>query len=329
MKNRNFIFDERIPFQQRLHRVLKYQMENNPVYRVFYETITSQNIESVKPEQIPRLPVRAFKESKIASFDSREAELVFRSSGTGNMNRSVHYLKYSSLYLESVRNGFDTFYNHRDYTIWCYTPAYHDNPDSSLIYMLRKLIEWDRSGQSRFLPLNKGLEPEKIQEVSESGKKLMLFGAAFGLLDLLNLNRVKLPEDSVVIETGGMKTYRREMGKEELHRTLADGFGLPLTQIHSEYGMCELLSQAYARENAWFQTPHWMQVTIHDPSDPMRLCEDGEEGKIGVIDLANLFSCSFILTDDVGIMDKKGRFRVLGRWYSADLRGCNFLIDRD
>jgi hypothetical protein len=329
MPDWDFIFDDSVPFGVRLQKVFNYQIANNPVYRTFYTTVTSGRADPDNYKQIPKIPIRAFREAKVASFHVTEAELFFKSSGTGDMNRSTHYLKSSLLYRESIKKGFDCFYDPEKYVIWCYTPAYQDNPDSSLIYMLKQLVTRDSSGLSRFLKLDRGLDSDEIEEVSNSGKKLMIFGAAFGLLDLLQLNRIILPEDSVIVETGGMKTYKREMGKTELHQTLAEGFGLSENQVHSEYGMCELLSQAYAKEKGWFETPHWMMVTVHDPLEPMRLCKPGEEGNIGVIDLANFYSCSFILTDDRGVMDKKGRFRVLGRWNSADLRGCNFLIDRD
>jgi hypothetical protein len=329
MNNWNFIFDESIPFHLRLHKVYACQMEKNPVYSTFCKTLTSGKIDAADHTQIPKIPIRVFKEADVATFDRSEAELIFKSSGTGSISRSTHYLKSSSLYRESIIKGFDSFYDPENYVIWCYTPAYQDNPDSSLIYMLTQLISRDSSGLSRFLVLDRGLDKEKVEEVVKSGKKLMLFGAAFGLLDLLQVKHINLPKDSVIIETGGMKTHKREMGKKELHQTLAEGFGLTVNRIHSEYGMCELLSQAYAKEDGWFETPHWMKVTVQDPMNPLRLCEPGTEGKIGVIDLANLYSCSFILTGDRGVMDDKGRFRVLGRWNSADLRGCNFLIDRD
>ena len=157
----------------------------------------------------------------------------------------------------------------------------------------------------------------------------MLFGAAFGLMDMLEIDPIQLPEDSVILETGGMKTHRREITKELLHQQLADGFGIPASQIHSEYGMTELLSQTYAKGSLWFECVPWMEVSIRDPKDPMQEAEHEEEGVIGVIDLANLYSCSFILTGDKGIQREDGKFQVLGRWNPQNLRGCNFLIDQD
>src|SRR5690606_18607462 len=141
--------------------------------------------------------------------------------------------------------------------------------------------------------------------------RLMLFGAAFGLLDLIELSNVNLPQNTIVMETGGMKTHRREMTKTELHQQLADGFGLPKQQIHSEYGMTELLSQAYSLGDEWFESVPWMKVSIKNPQNPMEEIPHGEEGLIGVIDLANLNSCSFILTGDKGIQNESGKFQVI------------------
>jgi hypothetical protein len=221
------------------------------------------------------------------------------------------------------------FYDLDDYVIWAYTPGYNANPHSSLIWMLNTLIEREASGLSKFLELGQPLDESELDEVQNSGKKLMLFGAAFGLMDIIEKFSVQLPEDTVILETGGMKTHRREITKEQLHKQLAEGFGLPQSQIHSEYGMTELLSQAYAQGSLWFKCVPWMMVSNRDPKSPMKEMPVGEEGLIGVIDLANLYSCSFILTGDKGIQRKDGAFQVLGRWNPQNLRGCNFLIDQD
>ncbi len=329
MTDWSFIFDNTLSFNERCRRVLKYQLENNPVYRTFYKAISGKYPVNGEPYQIPKLPIRAFKEAVISTCDVDDAELVFKSSGTGKEESSRHYVQSKELYKESILRGFQLFYNRNDYVIWCYTPGYNENPDSSLVYMLNELITDDETGLSKFLPLNQPLKKSDIAQAEASGKNLMIFGAAFGLLDLVEMEPARLPETSVVIETGGMKTRRREMNREELHEKLAAGFGINRSCIHSEYGMCELLSQAYATNGSWFNTPHWMLVTVHDADNPFRICNPGEEGKIGVIDLANLYSCSFILTDDRGVIDEQGRFQVLGRWNNTDMRGCNFLIERD
>jgi hypothetical protein len=279
------------------------------------------------------LPIQAFKDAEVLTAGKNSEfkiqNLKFYSSGTSGMSRSKHVVADPELYHQSIINGMNYFYNLDEFVIWAYTPGYADNLHSSLIHMLKVLIERDASGLSRFLELNKPLQAEKIEEIATSDKKLMLFGAAFGLLDMLEMKSVQLPKDSIILETGGMKTHRREITKAELHQKLADGFGLPKSQVHSEYGMAELLSQAYSRENEWFACVPWMKVTIRNPHNPMEIVAPGEEGLIGIIDLANLYSCSFILTGDKGFQHEDGKFQVLGRWNPENLRGCNFLIDRD
>ncbi|HCI71410.1 MAG TPA: hypothetical protein DHV30_12790, partial [Balneola sp.] len=254
---------------------------------------------------------------------------LFRSSGTSGMQRSKHIVIDPDLYKQSIFDGMWEFYDLHDYVIWAYTPGYNSNPNSSLVWMLNALIEREDSGLSKFLELDKPLLQNEIDQIKTSEKKLMLFGAAFGLLDLAERSNVDLAKDTIVMETGGMKTFRREMTKQDLHEQLAKDFGLPLEQIHSEYGMTELLSQAYSRGSEWFDCPSWMQVSIRNPENPMQEVEQGEEGLIGVIDLANFYSCSFILTGDKGIMNAENQFQVLGRWNPKNLRGCNFLIDHD
>lgn len=322
--------------------VFGYQFENNPVYRRYCEALRSvaavsgtflnsfgTELESESEEFIPLLPIRAFKEAEVTTRPGEEHELLFKSSGTSVMQRSVHKVYDKEFYRRSLLTGFRQFYDLDSSVIWGYTPGYADNPNSSLIYMIKTLIEQDESGLSRFLPLNEPLDKQAIEEVAESGLQLILFGAAFGLLDLLETEQVELPPDSIVIETGGMKTHRREMSRDELHHRLADGFGLDGSRIHSEYGMAELLSQAYATGGSWFQTVPWMQVSIRNPENPFEEMSPHQEGLIGVIDLANVYSCPFVLTGDKGVMDGRGRFEVMGRWNPKDLRGCNFLIEED
>lgn len=325
---RDHIFEADYSFEEKAREIFSFQVENNGVYKTFANLFgyNSGNIPGVS--QIPLLPVRAFKEERVLSVKAEEASLVFKSSGTSDMNRSVHEIHDPEIYRESVCRGFDYFYPD-DPVILAYTPGYSENPDSSLIWMLRTLIDRDRDNLSRFLPLGSALEDDLIQEITASGRRMILFGAAFGLLDLIDQGCTPLPPESLVIETGGMKTRRREHSRDELHHKLVSAFRLSLSHIHSEYGMCELLSQAYALEGGWFRSVPWMQITIRDPENPERLCEPGEEGLIGVIDLANLYSCSFILTADKGVANQSGAFQVYGRWNPHDLRGCNFLIDRD
>lgn len=324
-------FDIETTFEEKAIQVFEYQRENNLVYQKFCKALGIQDVQSV--DEIPLLPIQAFKDAEIittpknSEFRIQNSEF-FQSSGTSGMQRSRHYLLDTELYKKSLIKGMSRFYDLGNYVIWAYTPGYDQNPHSSLISMLHALIGRESSGFSRFLEVGKPIQSSDIEKVKESGKRLMLFGAAFGLMDIV-AESPALPPSSIIIETGGMKTYRREMTRQELHTALADGFGLPEQNIHSEYGMTELLSQAYSLGNEWFECVPWMSVSIRDPQNPMNELEYGEDGLIGVIDLANINSCSFILTGDRGKQSEDGRFQVLGRWHAQNLRGCNFLIDRD
>ena len=324
----DYIFDPEITFSEKLNRVFLIQMEMNPVYRKYASHFHVSDMEMVDTVSVPLLPIRAFKETKLIT-EGKEAELIFKSSGTGDMDRSRHLVADPELYRKAIFTEFKRHLPLKKTVILCYTPGYSENRESSLIWMLNELIEASEEPLSRFLPLGEPLKAEELEKAATTGKQLILFGAAFGLLDLIDLKSPALPGTSVIIETGGMKTHRREISKQELRMKLSDGFGIPDDSIHSEYGMCELLSQCYAIGSEWFESPHWVEISIRDPQDWMRICEPGEEGKIGIVDLANTWSCPFILTDDRGVMDQKGRFRVLGRWDENELRGCNFLIDTD
>ncbi len=295
-------------------------------------------------KSIPLLPVRAFKDTDVITASEEEnstfnnqqlvrppadSKLTFNSSGTGSMERSTHQVADQEIYRQSVLRGFRHFYDLDHAVILGYTPGYAENPHSSLIWMINELIQQDDIKKSRFLPLGKPLSQGEVGDIAASGRQLILFGAAFGLMDLVENSDVGLPSNSIVIETGGMKTHRRAMSRSKMHRRLAEGFGLHRNRIHSEYGMCELLSQAYTTGGKWFRSVPWMRVSVHDPGDAQRRLPPGRKGLLGVIDLANVHSCSFLLTGDRGVMDSDNRFRVMGRWKPDDLRGCNFLIDED
>lgn len=326
MMNPKDIFDPTIPFSQKMESVFRYQLEHQPVYRRFCEAL-KVDVNSIPDlESVPLLPVEAFRDAVIGEPES--AELEFRSSGTTGMKRSVHYVRDASLYRTSILEGMRYFYETHDFSFLCYTPGYNENPHSSLIWMLRTLIESDKTGLSRFLKLNQPIGTELIRKVSEKSNRLILFGAAFGLLDLAEKHPVKLPENSIIIETGGMKTYRREMSRNDMHKRLAEAFQLSEENVHSEYGMTEMLSQAYSGNDGWFHCPPWLNISIRDPQNPLIQLPDGEEGLLGIIDLANIHSCSFLLTGDKGVK-KVDAFQVLGRFEPENLRGCNFLIDQD
>ena len=330
---KDYIFDVRVPFQEKTLQIFEYQREHNPVYSRFCKALGINKVENI--EEIPLLPIQAFKDAEVitalenSTLKTHNSKLYFQSSGTTGMQRSRHYIKDPQIYRESILKGMKHFYNLDEYVIWAYTPGFNDNPHSSLIWMLNTLIENDASGLSRFLEVGAAFDIDGAKKIQESGKKLMLFGAAFGLLDLAQSVKSSQSVLSVIIETGGMKTHRREMSREELHQQLAEGFGLVKEMVHSEYGMAELLSQAYSLGDEWFECVPWMQVSIRNPQNPLEKMSYGQEGLIGVTDLANVHSCSFILTGDKGIQNEKGQFQVLGRWNPQNLRGCNFLIDVD
>jgi hypothetical protein len=322
------IFDPKLTFLERAHSVYQFQIENSPVYKIFANHFVPAGEVPQSISNFPLLPIRAFKEAKLIA-NRQGVELTFKSSGTGSMARSQHHVADLEIYKRAILQGFGTYFNSTDFTLLCYAPGYSDNPDSSLLWMLKYLVGLDQKGLSRFLPLDEPLTSSDIARASQDGRKIILFGAAFGLLDLLEMDSEELPHSAHIIETGGMKTHRREMSKQELRNRLSGGFNLPLEQIHSEYGMCELMSQLYAIGSEWFEAPHWVHASVRDATNPQRVCEPGEEGKVAIIDLANLYSCPFILTEDRGVMNEEGKIAVLGRWHSAVLRGCNFLIDRD
>ncbi len=324
----SYIFDDSVPFSEKVMKVFSYQYDHNAVYRRFCDALNGSPESVEKVDQIPLYPLQGFKETKVTTDFESEPELRFRSSGTEGMQRSVHCVKEASLYRESILEGIQTFYELDDMVVWAYTPGYNENPGSSLIWMLKTLIERDESGLSRFLPVGEPIEVSAVKEVQQAGKKVLLFGAAFGLMDYLdNHEPLRLPRGSIVMETGGMKTHKREISRQHMHKKLANGFGVDRLQVHSEYGMTEMLSQAYAQGGAWFTPVPWMQVKTKNPDNPGHTLKHYDEGLLGIIDLANVHSCSFLLTGDKGHTRKDGKFQVLGRWNPDNLRGCNFLVD--
>lgn len=272
------------------------------------------------------LPIQAFKLADVTTFPVEEAEAVFVSSGTGNMTRSRHHVRNMKVYERSVLAGYDRFVRGRVEmagvapVILGHVPAYAK--ESSLVAMLEILMRERGAPGSGFF-----LEDLTVLETARArGRPILLFGAAFGLLDLLDTGAKPLPPGSTVVETGGMKTHRREVGREELHERLADGFSLPAHRILSEYGMAELLSQCWTDETGWFVAPPWMRFEIIDPEDGRTPMPDGKPGALALFDMANIHTVSNILTQDRAVSEGH-RFRILGRLDAAELRGCNFLLE--
>ncbi len=264
------------------------------------------------------LPVAAFKHAEVVTFPASEAECVFQSSATGSGLRSRHFVRRLAVYEDSVCAGFEAVFGEGPYTIWAHLPGY--STESSLVQMLKILIRRYGDDRSQFF-LTEGFPGDP-----DTGFPLVLFGAAFGLLDLAEEGPWRLPQDARIVETGGMKTHRREITRRELHACLAEGFGIQESQVWSEYGMCELLSQAYSRGGPVYMPPPWMRVQVVDPHDPKRVLPDGEPGLLTITDLANMHTVSSLLTEDLGVSSGDG-FEVLGRFPGSVLRGCNFLLE--
>jgi hypothetical protein len=304
--------------------IFHYQYLKNEIYRRYVDLLKIVPETIVHYSEIPFLPVSFYKTYPVVSGLS-EPETCFLSSGTTGQERSRHYVLDLSVYDESLVKGFEGFYGPvEEYTIFALTPDPQQNPDSSLIYMINKWIHKSRSKNSGFyLDRHENLS-KLLKEKESSGKKLLLIGLSYALIDFAEKFPIALP-DAIIMETGGMKGKRKEMVREELHNYLGERFHCK--DIHSEYGMTELLSQAYAKESGRFRTPPWMKVLIRDTNDPLSLLPDGKTGGINIIDLANFNSCSFLSIQDLGKINNDSTFEVLGRFDFSDLRGCNLMVD--
>tara|TARA_B000000532_G_scaffold107083_1_gene86030 strand:- start:212 stop:1072 length:861 start_codon:yes stop_codon:yes gene_type:complete len=273
--------------------------------------------------KIPFLPISFFKTKKILSTDNFEK--VFYSSGTTTNSRSKHFISSLKLYQKSFINNFKLNYSDiTQYTILALLPNYYDNKDSSLIYMIEKLIKLSKSKESGFfLDDYINLSKKLIELDTKKERKTILIGVPYALLDMIDFNQFQL-NNTIIMETGGMKGRRKEMVRTELHEKLKRGFGV--SKIHSEYGMTELLSQAYSKGDGIFKTPSWMKVIIRDINDAQNVDFNKKSGAINIIDLANYNSCSFIATDDMGKYINDYEFELIGRVDNSDIRGCNLLV---
>lgn len=301
----------------------RYQFAENPVYRKFCELIhrTPENVTAL--EEIPFLPISFFKSHPVMS-GTFAPEITFSSSGTTGELTSKHAVKSLDLYVQSFTTGFREFYGDiENYVVLALLPSYLEREGSSLVLMADELIKRSKSDHSGFYLNNYNALIEKIEYLEQQGKTILLLGVTYALLDLAEMGPFQW-SNTVVMETGGMKGRRREMIREELHQQLCHQLGV--ASVHSEYGMTELLSQAYSLGNGRFACAPWMQVLIRDTEDPLTWQPHGKTGGINVVDLANLHSCAFIATQDLGKMHADGTFEVLGRFDHADIRGCNLMV---
>jgi len=322
LEKRIFEISDRKEFEAIALEVFQHQFHNNLVYRNFSELLnkTPEVVSNIK--EIPFLPIEFFKTKKIVS-DTRPQQITFSSSGTTGSITSKHHVTDLRLYEKSFMTAFNKFYGEAtDYIFLALLPSYLERQGSSLIYMADYLIKSSKNKESGFYLDDLDTLSKKLTQLDTGSKKVFLIGVSFALLDLIEKQQFKL-KNTIIMETGGMKGRRKEMIREELHQHLKKGFGV--NTIHSEYGMTELLSQAYSKGQGIFDYPSWMDILIRDPEDALSLLPEGKTGGINVIDLANINSCSFIATQDLGRI-KNNQTEILGRFDNSDVRGCNLLL---
>jgi phenylacetate-coenzyme A ligase PaaK-like adenylate-forming protein len=302
----------------------KYQFENVTIYQSFCRHLGIDPSKIHKPEQVPFLPIEFFKNHRLIA-DGLNSQLIFTSSGTTGTFNSRHYVASRGIYHASLLQGFQSFYgNPSQYCILALLPSYLERKESSLVYMAQRLMKLSGHSESGFYLYNLEDLSLKLKTLEEQGQMTILLGVSFALLDLADKYSMPL-KHTILMETGGMKGRRKELTRIELHDLLKAAFRLP--NIHSEYGMTELLSQAYSSGDGIYSNPPWMKTMIRDIYDPFHYVEAGKPGGINVIDLANIYSCSFIETMDVGKYYPGDKYEVSGRFDHRDTRGCNLLID--
>ncbi len=311
-------------FTSKTLAIFHYQAENNPVYRKFLHYLDKNPSLVTRIEDIPFLPISLYKQQQILIEDCK-TDFYFESSGTGNMERSKHFVPDLALYEKSFLKGFNVFYGPvENYCIAALLPSYLERNNASLVYMCNELIKRSNHPDSGFFLHDLEKLKSLVLKNETAGINTLLIGVSFALLDLAEQFNFPL-KHTIVMETGGMKGKREEITRAELHAVLKKAF--QIKSIHSEYGMTELLSQAYSNGEGIFKTPAWMKIFIRDTEDPLTLLPIGKTGCINVIDLANIYSCSFIATQDLGKIHQDGTFEVLGRFDNSDIRGCNLLVD--
>jgi hypothetical protein len=315
--------DSQAAFEALAVKTFYFQYENNKVYRSFCDLINCHPSEVAAVKDIPYLPISFFKSKRICSFASENMDF-FSSSSTSGGSPSKHYYRQLEDYQMSFRKGFEHFFGAiEDFRVLALLPSYMERSGSSLIYMANDMIRNSAQPESGFY-LNQWESLKKtIDQGEEKGQKTLLLGVSFALLDLVEQYSFNL-RHTWIMETGGMKGRRKELTREALHDQLKKGFGV--SKIYSEYGMTELLSQAYSKGEGVFECPPWMRVSARENQDPFHLLPWGQSGGLNVIDLANRDSCAFIATEDLGRVHSNSRFEVLGRLDATEIRGCNLMV---
>ncbi|ADR20974.1 acyltransferase [Marivirga tractuosa] len=316
-------------FQDFALALFQYQSKYNFIYKKYIDALNI-NIDAVQDiRKIPFLPIEFFKQHKIITHHDniKKYEAIFESSGTSSRTTSQHFVPDLNHYLTNAQRIFEDHYGSLDdYVILALLPSYLEREGSSLVAMVDDFIKKTKSDDSGFYlyDLNKLVEKVKKLKKVNNGRKVIIWGVSFALLDLAENFQVDF-SDCIIMETGGMKGRRKEITRDELHEILCAG--LNVNKIHSEYGMTELLSQSYSKGNGVFQPSHSMKVLVREVNDPFDVkFSDKRSGGINVVDLANIDSCAFIETQDVGLVNSDGSFKVLGRFDYSDIRGCNLMV---
>ncbi|MFB2120256.1 acyl transferase [Parapedobacter sp. 2B3] len=323
MNKEIFSIRTRQAFDDACMRIFHHQARHCAVYRKYLSFIRIDPATIQQPEDIPFLPIDFFKNHRIVT-GLAQPQLVFTSSGTTGSVQSRHDVADAAIYEHSFRTAFEQFYGApANMAILALLPAYSEREGSSLIYMVDDLIRQSGHPLSGYFLYNHDDLHKALLHLKTAGTKTLLIGVTYALLDFVEEHAVDFPQ-LIVMETGGMKGRRREMIREEVHERLRGGFNV--ADIHSEYGMTELLSQAYSAGGGRFRCPPWMEIHIRDINDPFSLSPIGRTGAINIIDLANIHSCAFIATQDLGKKHADGSFEVLGRFDQSDIRGCNLLV---
>ncbi len=325
LRDKIFTIQNTSDFHTTALQVFDYQFNENAVYQDFTRRLKISPERIINLTDFPFLPVEFFRNHKVVS-GNKQIEKGFESSGTTGSITSRHFVSDLSLYSESFIRSFRLFYGDPgDYMIAALLPSYTERENSSLVHMADALIKMSRNKLSGFYRENQEELILNIISARDNGSKVLLLGVSFALLNLAE-NKASDLSGVIIMETGGMKGRRKELTRSELHAILKEGFNVP--EIHSEYGMTELLSQSYSKGEGVFYCPPWMKIVLRDPQDPLTLfTEQGRTGGINIIDLANLYSCSFIATGDLGRLREDGGFEVLGRFDNSDIRGCNLLAE--
>ena len=323
MQNAVFNIQNQSDFKTCALQVFRHQFKNNAIYRSFCDLLYIHSSDVKEIEEIPFLPIQFFKSHAVLSSTQAVKE-TFTSSGTTGSSVSKHMVTDLSWYTKSYTKGFEYFYGPiEDYTVLGLLPNYLERDGSSLIYMVDDFIKKSNKPASGFYLNNLTELSKTLIALDKKGEKVLLIGVTFALLDLIERQQFKL-QNTIIMETGGMKGRRKEIIRNELHEILCAGFGV--SKIYSEYGMTELLSQGYSSGDGVFDCPPWMKILARDTEDAFTMVGTNKTGGLNVIDLANYNSCSFIATQDLGKVDNNGRFEVLGRFDHSDIRGCNLMV---